>query len=173
MLDNAASAGAHGSAHADFFFAAGGLREKQIGQIDAGNQKDEADDTHHQTTGQSDLAALVDPHGSFSKGCEGYAAAGVIRGEGALHARGNGFERGLRNALRDFVFQPAIHGRGQKAARVEILLEEAREHLRVHADGNPDLLRVVESERALKSGRSDADNRVRRGVEGDRLANRV
>src|ERR1700738_230813 len=137
---------------------------------DASDQKDEADNAHHQTAGESDLTALVDADGSLGKGREGYAAAGGIPGISALKPSSNGFERSFRCAPGDSILQATVHGCRQKTARVETVLEKAREHLRVHADRDPNFFRVVESEGALKSARSDADYGVRRGVKGERLA---
>src|SRR5713226_6897404 len=160
-------------ANAEFFFAAGGLREQQVGEIDAGNQENESDDTHHESAGKGKLAAIVGADGGLGERRERDAPSGIIGGEGALEAGGNRLQRRFRRGHGDSVFQAAVDDGRQKTARVEIVLEEAGEHLRVHADGNPNFLGGEKGEGAFEAVRGDADDGVRCGVEGDGLTDNI
>src|SRR5882672_6888597 len=90
----------------------------------------------------------------------------LIPGISALKSSSNGFERSFRISNGDPVLEAAIFDRRQKTARIEVVLKKAGQHLRVHADGNPNLLGIVECECALKSVWSDSYNSEGRGVQG-------
>src|ERR1700687_5146155 len=107
---------AHCGADTNFFFAASGLGEKQVGEIDAGNQEDKSNDAHHEYPGESNLAAIVGAHGGFGERSQSRTATGIIRGEGVLETSGNRFERSFRCGQGDSVFQATIHGGRQKEA---------------------------------------------------------
>src|SRR5260370_174213 len=56
---------AHRRANAQLFLAFGGLREEQIGQVDARDQQHQADHTHQHAAGKRKLPPLIDPQRRF------------------------------------------------------------------------------------------------------------
>ena len=157
-------AGSERCAQANFFFAASSLSEQQIGQIDAGNQEDQADDSHHQSAGKDDLIAIVHSDGSVGERSESHAAAGIVFWKRAFEMRCNGLQRSFGGTQADAVFDAADHDRCQESAAIKTVFKKAREYLRIHADGNPDLFSVAKRKGTFKTVGSYADHRVRRSV---------
>ena len=84
--------------------------------------------------------------------------------------RRNGLQRSFRFSYADAILQPSDDRGGEKSAIVKIVLEKTREHLRIHTDGNPDLLGIAKGEGAFEPTRSDANHCVGSGVQGENPA---
>ena len=116
---------------------------------------------------------LFTPTAASASGVSATLRLALSLGKARLQLRRDGLQRSFRRAHAHAVLQSADHGGSQEPAIVKIVFEEARQHLGVHADRNPNFLRVAKNKRALEAARAHSDHRVRRGVERHHLPNDV
>jgi len=73
---------------------------------------------------------------SFGKGREATLRPALSLGKALSSPEAMVLSESFRAGDGDPILQPAIHNSRQKAARIEVVLKEASQHLRVHTDRN-------------------------------------
>ena len=173
LADEARTTGAESGAQSKFFFAFGGLREKEIREVHAGDEQHEADYAHEDATGERELGPLVDAEGGLVERVELAGAARVIARIFLFESGGDGLHGGACLIDGDVGFEPADDGDPAHAAMILECLELTRDDVVAHAEGNPEYVWRSERDDAFEIGGSDADDGVRRGVQGDGLTDDV
>src|SRR6267143_3523417 len=167
LPDQAGAPRAHRRANAQFFFAFGGLREQQIGQVDAGDQQHQADHAHQHAAGERKLPPLIDPQRRFVQRKEFHGAALVVARILFLEAGGDGLHGRARLGNADLRLQAADDREPTEAPVILEILELAGKHVVAHADGNPEHVRAAERHDSFEIWRRDTQDRVRRAIQGN------
>src|SRR6202171_958856 len=164
---------AHRRANAQFFFAFGGLREQQIGQVDAGDQQHQADHAHQYAAGERKLPPLIDAQRRFVQGKEFHGAALVVSWILFLQAGGDRFHGRPRLGNADLRLQAADDREPAEAPVILEILELPGKHIVAHADGNPEHVRAAERHDSFEIRGRDTQDRVRCAIQGDGLADQL
>ena len=146
------------------------MREQEIGEIDAGDQEDQADHAHQHAAGKRELLALIDAESRLVERKEFDGAAFVVAGIFLFESGSDGFHGGpgLRNV--NLRFHAADNGEPAKAAVVFERFELPGQRIVAHGDGNPEQVRAAEGDDSFEARRRHAHDRVGRPIQGDGLA---
>ena len=161
---------AHGCANAQLLFPFGGLRQQQVGQIDAGDQQHQTDHAHQHAACKRKLPPLIDSQRRFVQGKEFDGAALIVAGILLLKADGDRFHGCLRLLDAHSGFQPADDREPAEAPVIFPVLELPGKHIVAHADGNPQHVGTAERDDSFEAWRRDAHNGVGRPIQVDGLA---
>ena len=161
MTKHAAPAGSQCGAQGQFFLPPSSLCQQEIGYVDAGDQENHAHYAHQQAADEDELVVVIHPHSCIGERRQRHTAAGIVFGIGLFQLRSNGLQRRFRRAQAPAIFQTAEDGSCQEAAVVKVVFEEAREHLGIHTDRNPNLFRAAESKHPFEGTGADSDYGVR------------
>ena len=170
LADEPPPAGADGQAYGDLAPAMERAAEEQVRDVGAGDEQDEADDGHQQRRHRHHAVARVRVHGGARQRHHGHAAALVVVRVFRLEPLGDHAEAGLGLRRGDPGLQPALGEHEQPAAL--FVPVDAGLDLLVHGHRHPHLGADADVE-ARVARRGDADDRVRRAVEVQRLAHRA
>ena len=170
MADETSASRAHGGTNAQFFFALGRLREQQIGEVDAGDQEDQADHAHEHAAGKRKLLPLINAQRRLVERKEFNGAAFIVARILLLEAGSDGLHRGASLRKVNLRFQATDHGEPAEAPVIFEILELAGKHIVAHGDGNPEQVGTAKRNDAFEARWRDAHDGVRCAIQQDGLA---